>query len=224
MLDDDGVIEESTRMADYRVLINLGSARPIQCEFRISAFTGEVDDGVIYSIRGLGLIEYSPQHSDDPERAEFIKWSNVNSVLSLYSAECMDSLRYGWVSNYEINLVDNLLSGGDAVAPKFGSPPYDWEKLRDVVAHGLGGFIALGTARDIPTLVVAYGAGIVMVQFFSPIVRSIGSALGDGLAHSIRKAFDLPSGESANAISGDSEASGEDENGESPDGEPRSGD
>ena len=80
----------------------------------------------------------------------------------------------------------------EARVPVFGSPPEDWDKLKDLVEKvgmpGAFGTILVGLHNEPATLMLALAGLTVFVRIVDPVA----GALGTGLAEKIRRAFDTP--------------------------------
>jgi hypothetical protein len=76
--------------------------------------------------------------------------------------------------------------------PVFGSPPEDWDKLKDLVEKvgmpGAFGTIIVGLHNEPATLMLALAGLTAFVRIIDPVA----SAVGTGLAEKIRRAFDTP--------------------------------
>ncbi|WP_405966108.1 hypothetical protein OG613_01055 [Streptomyces sp. NBC_00015] len=84
-----------------------------------------------------------------------------------------------------------FLRGSDVRVPVFGSPPQSWTNLDAVIAQAVGGFAAIGIGENLPTFLLAYTGGVVLVHFVNPVVAEAGRAVADGVGARIRKAFGL---------------------------------
>lgn len=85
----------------------------------------------------------------------------------------------------------DILKSSEAVVPVFGSPPYSWTSLESIVAQGAGVASAVATANNVPTLLLAYSGGVILVHFVNPIVSAAGQAVAEGIGSKIRIAFGL---------------------------------
>ncbi|WP_329551175.1 hypothetical protein [Streptomyces sp. NBC_00696] len=83
----------------------------------------------------------------------------------------------------------SILRGKAVRVPVFGSPPNSWRTLQSVMANAAGIASAVGLANNIPTLLLAYSGGVILVHFVNPIVASAGQAVAEGIGAKIRRSF-----------------------------------
>ncbi|MFJ9538761.1 hypothetical protein ACIRPX_16020 [Streptomyces sp. NPDC101225] len=108
-----------------------------------------------------------------------------SSAMQYFAEECERTARVPQRAVWQ------LLTSDEAVVPEFGSPPHAWLSLNQVVTQAVGAAAAIGSGGGIPTMFLAYGTGVVLVQFVNPVVAEAGRAVADGVGYKIRKAFGL---------------------------------
>ncbi|MER6206388.1 hypothetical protein [Streptomyces sp. NPDC001642] len=89
------------------------------------------------------------------------------------------------------SFLSSFLKGKSVRVPVFGSPPNSWRTLESVMANVAGVASAVGLANNIPTLLLAYSGGVILVHFVNPVVASAGQALADGIGAKIRRSFGI---------------------------------
>ncbi|MBK6018516.1 hypothetical protein [Streptomyces sp. MBT53] len=111
----------------------------------------------------------------------------LGDVIDEYTSVCA---RVAGASDWALR---RFLLGEDAILPRYGSPPQGWMTLERVVTHAAGVFTAIGVGGGVPTLLLAYSGGVVLVHFVNPIVQEAGRAVAEGVGARIRMAFGLAS-------------------------------
>jgi hypothetical protein len=194
-----GEFQVTSRTSVYSLgLISPNSVVIPALSLRVSAIDEDIKDRVMSGANAGWYIRMQPGNLQ-----EVLTHAGPLGLLPplWYDTEAAGALR-DYVSLFRADsdtqaLLRELLNSDEVVVPAFGSAPSQLITLRDIVAsHGTTAAIltspgALAVATDntgLPSLVLFYTGGIVLVKVVVPALE----AFGEGLSTLIRRAFKLP--------------------------------
>jgi len=114
-------------------------------------------------------------------------------LMGEYAAICEESWRgvdRQSLAHWDF-LKDFLILDRQLMVPEFGSPPKSWVDLRNIATSGIAGIAAFGNGGGVPTMLLVWAGGTVVVRFLDPIAIEAGKATAEGVGHAIRRAFGL---------------------------------